>query len=115
VCKYIGGGDYSYDSAAKTGQKGVKGSFGLNNIGLLITVCGTVEDIDTANKKLHISDGSATVEVYYGSITLPEDIVKGALVKATGACSCYRLDNDNLCPLILMKDSDSIEALTAVN
>ncbi|MEN6521871.1 MAG: hypothetical protein ABFD46_12065, partial [Armatimonadota bacterium] len=112
VCKYIGGGDYSYDSAAKTGQKGVKGSFGLNNIGLLITVCGTVADIDTTAKKLYISDGSATVEVYYGDITLPSDVVKGALVKATGACSCYRLDNDNLCPLILLKDGDSIEALS---
>ncbi|MEN6372407.1 MAG: right-handed parallel beta-helix repeat-containing protein [Armatimonadota bacterium] len=112
TCKYIGGGDYSYDSAAKTGQKGVKGSFGLNNIGLLVTVCGTVADIDTANKKLYINDGSATVAVYYGSITLPSDVVKGAMIKATGACSCYRLDNENLSPLILLKDSNSIAALS---
>ncbi|MEN6370531.1 MAG: right-handed parallel beta-helix repeat-containing protein [Armatimonadota bacterium] len=112
TCKYIGGGDYSYDSAAKTGQKGVKGSFGLNNIGLLVTVCGTVADIDTTNKKLYINDGSGSVAVYYGTITLPSDVVKGALVKATGACSCYRLDNENLSPLILLKDSSSIAALS---
>ncbi|MEN6372381.1 MAG: right-handed parallel beta-helix repeat-containing protein [Armatimonadota bacterium] len=112
TCKYIGGGDYSYDSAAKTGQKGVKGSFGLNNIGLLVTVCGTVADIDTTNKKLYINDGSATVAVYYGSITLPSDVVKGAMVKATGACSCYRLDNENLSPLILLKDSNNITAMS---
>lgn len=111
LCKYIGGGDFCYDAVAKIGQKGVLGGKGLNNIGLLLTVCGTVDSIDTLAKRIYINDGSATVAIYYGSIVLPETIVKGAMIKATGACSCYSLTDNNLGRLILLKDKDSIAPL----
>ncbi|MCE5197782.1 MAG: choice-of-anchor Q domain-containing protein [Armatimonadota bacterium] len=108
ACKFIGGGDYGYDPAAGFGQKGIAGASGLNNIGLLVTVCGKIMSIDTTAKRLYVSDGSAMVAVYYGSIALPESVSEGSMVRVTGACSCYKLENGDLGRLIILKDAQSI-------
>lgn len=44
--------------AALGQQEGVFGSYGLNNIGLLVRVWGRVKSLDTANRVLVIDDGS---------------------------------------------------------
>lgn len=110
VCKSIGGGDYS-DSVTHLGQKGVIGGNGLNNIGLLLTVCGKVSSIDGTAKRIIINDGSADVTIYYGNIVLPDSVSVGKLIRATGACSCYKLGNGGLDRLVLLKDVNSIATL----
>ncbi|MEN6582905.1 MAG: NosD domain-containing protein, partial [Armatimonadota bacterium] len=108
VCKSIGGGNYLHNHITGAGQKGITGASGLNNIGLLVSVCGKIMDIDTTAKRLYINDGSADVAVYYGDIVLPESVSEGSIVKVTGACSCYKLQNGDLGRLIILKDADSI-------
>lgn len=111
VCKAVGGDDYCYDSTYQTGQRGVEKGFGLNNIGLFLTVCGTVTNIDNITKRIYINDGSADVAVYYGNISLPWYVTVGRLIRVTGACSCYKLNGNDLGRLILLKDNKSLAAV----
>lgn len=52
----LGGGNYSYDPDAHTGQMGVTGGTGLNNIGMLVRTSGACTLID--DHTFTINDGS---------------------------------------------------------
>ena len=59
--KWLGGGDFAYDPGPPiSGQRGITGASGLNNIGLLVRVWGKVSEIDMANPAqwFRITDGS---------------------------------------------------------
>ena len=56
----LGGGSYNYDPFARSGQMGVSGGKGLNNIGLLVKTCGACTYVDPHT--FTVDDGSG-VEV----------------------------------------------------
>jgi len=54
----LGGRDFAVDPKVPTsGQVGVAGGAGLNNIGLLVKTWGKVTFVDTTNKFFYIDDG----------------------------------------------------------
>lgn len=89
----LGGGDWELDLSAHTGQAGVANGIGLNNIGLLVTICGKVTAsgigwfyVDDGS---NIMDGSGCVGVYVEcpGVTPP---AAGSMVAVTGISSCDR-------------------------
>ena len=59
----LGGADWEYEPITGAGQQGVTGVGGLNNIGLLVTVCGRVTEIEPVEEPaiptwFKIDDGS---------------------------------------------------------
>lgn len=55
----VGGGDWFYNRIARSGQRGVSGGRGLNNIGLLVKVAGRVTAV--AGPSFFLDDGSGRV------------------------------------------------------
>ncbi len=117
----LGGGDWGFDSATGVGQRGVNGSFGLNNIGLLVRVVGQVTSVDAQARTFTVwdgsswgwaspltdSNGSSGVKVSAGTAPLP---ALGEWLGVTGISSCYTAGKD-LYPLVLIRDSGDIESL----
>lgn len=76
----LGGGDWQYDPVTGAGQQGVYGlkwvkgvgyqwmKIGLNNIGLLVKVCGLVESV--SDTEITISDGSS-IKILRAGINVP--------------------------------------------
>jgi hypothetical protein len=95
-CRSVGGGDWNYQPGAVwpetlSGQKGVLGGFGLNNVGLLVRVFGRVtQGLPGDPGPIPIDDGSkAPVEVVLPSGTTSPG--QGAYVVATGVVSCKKV------------------------
>ena len=117
----LGGGDWGFESATGAGQRGINGSFGLNNIGLLVRAVGQVTSVDAQARTFTIwdgsswdwsspltdSNGSSGVRVSAGTAPLP---APGEWLGVTGISSCYRADQE-LYPLILIRDPGDIESL----
>ena len=96
-----GGGDLAPDPLFGAGQKGVKNGFGLNNIGLLVRICGLVTRVDPARQSFTVWDGSNAwngqaikdrysfigVRVLATGLSLPS---VGDYVAVTGALSCEK-------------------------
>lgn len=101
----VGGGDYHYSPGPpETGQKGVSGSVGLNNIGLLIQTSGRVKTTDTG--VFTIEDGSgATVRCSCPGITPPS---KGSYVIVTGVSSCEQSGQELVRVLRVRNSSDIV-------
>ncbi len=57
----VGGGDWLFDPGTGAGQRGIPGSTGLNNIGLLINVAGKVTE--TGTDWFAVDDGSGSLGV----------------------------------------------------
>ena len=93
----VGGGDWQYDPGTGAGQQGVRGGYGLNNIGLLVRTCGRVESVDSSTHSFVICDGThSTVKCI-----VPSDVSidpNCTFVTVTGISSCERVINENLQP-----------------
>lgn len=90
LCRSVGGADWRYDPATGSGELGVLGGRGLNNIGLLVTIHGNVTYSGTDD--FWVDDGSALddgsghlgVRVLAPGMTIPS----GGFVSVTGISSC---------------------------
>lgn len=112
--KEVGGGDWAYDPVLKTGQMGITGASGLNNIGLLVTTWGRVTYSEPGffyiDDGSGIKDGSGHTGIkVYGRVPTAEDPV-GKWVKVTGISSCETL-GANLIRVIRPCDEDSVKLL----
>jgi hypothetical protein len=87
----VGGGPWQYDPISGKGQRGVDGSFGLNNIGLLVRVWGEVTDRDTnAEPQWFILNDGANCEV---KVVVPDGSTApdiGEHTAITGISSCEK-------------------------
>ena len=83
--KSIGGADFSIPP---TGQPGVSGGIGLNNIGLLVRTTGLVSGGDVTAKTFNLNDGSSVNLKAVASDGIPAD---GSYVVVTGIVSCEKL------------------------
>ncbi|MCE5324052.1 hypothetical protein LLG46_12155 [bacterium] len=98
----IGGGAYS-------GQAGITGAVGWNNIGLLIRTCGTVTDVDSSSPPtwFEICDGSPEeVKVTIGSGMTAPSLNEHVMV--TGISSC-EVEDTTLCRLIRSRSQADIQ------
>lgn len=112
--KRIGGGDWAYDPALKTGQMGITGASGLNNIGLLVTVWGKVTYSESGffyiDDGSGIKDGSGHTGIkVYGSVPTTGNPVD-KWVKITGISSCEKL-GANLIRIIRPCDADAVKLI----
>lgn len=106
----LGGSDFAVDPDVPTsGQRGVEGGAGLNNIGLLVKTWGRVTQIDPSKQYFYIEDGSM---IWDGTETagVPNEGVRvsahplglqpGDYVTLTGISSCFKTPNDRLLRVI---------------
>ncbi len=104
---WLGGGPWQYVPATGTGQRGVTGGRGVNNIGLLATVWGRLVSVQWSPQpvRMTLDDGSgAQVRVDVpGGVILPE---VGSYVRATGPVSCYASGGAVLPRLLLRSQAD---------
>lgn len=109
LLRSVGGGDFSYlPGPPPAGQQGITGAADLNNIGLLVTTCGTIVARDTANPATWfvINDGSAVSVkcLVPAGVTIDPNWV---YLRVTGISSCEKSGGD-LLPLIRVRDADDI-------
>ncbi len=91
----LGGGPFQSDPQTGSGQAGIDGAQGLNNIGLLVAVTGRVTQ--SGGSWFYLDDGSGVedgsghsgVRVVLSSGSPPP---AGAFVRVTGVSSCIRLN-----------------------
>jgi len=107
----IGGGSFG-DVMGGSGQVGVSGCEGLNNIGLLIRTWGKVIQLEPVATQTWFSldDGSGVilrVLVAAGTSAPAAD----SIVKVSGVVSCEKDTNGNIQRLILTRDSNDVQAL----
>jgi len=103
----VGGGDYSYNPGTQTGQRGITGAFGLNNIGLLVKTWGRVVEVEPGPQPtwFKINDGSCTVKVVPVGGCPP--FQPSAYVSVTGVSSC-EFEGDDLVRVILARFQEDI-------
>ncbi len=110
----LGGQSWSYNSSNGSGQQGVTGATGLNNIGLLMTVTGRVTAVPDASAfylddGCSLNDGSGfsgvRVSLEGAGITPP---ALGSDVTVTGISSCYLTEGVENRRVLLYKASDVI-------
>lgn len=85
----IGGGDWFYDPVTGSGQRGVAGGVGLNNVGLLVTTWGIVVSSGADHFVIRDSGaapGPSQVKVLPPAGAAPPNV--GSFVTVTGAVSC---------------------------
>jgi len=105
-CQSLGGGDGNWVQETGSGQRGVSGGVGLNNIGLLVKVCGKVALVDqsTPARWFTITDGFSPVKVLLPAGVPPPS---ASVVVVTGISSCEKTGND-LAPVIKAKSVTDI-------
>ena len=103
----LGGGDWYYNPINGAGQQGTKSGFGMNNIGMLIKVIGTVTSSGT--DYITVDDGSClqgdTPGVTGVKVILPsgaEPLPNGTMVSVIGISSCYKSGGDIYSRIILI-------------
>lgn len=97
INRSVGGGDWFYNAATGAGQKGMAGSLGLNNVGLLVQAWGAVTE--ARSDKFWIDDGTANVadighlgvRVDSHTTTLAGIAREGMILGVTGISSCVRI------------------------
>ena len=102
----VGGGSWEFNSQPKTGQEGIVGAKGLNNIGILARVCGKVTY--QGSNYFYLNDGSAIndgsnhlgIKVMTNGAAVPST---DTFVSITGVNSCYK-NNGQLHRLMLHVD-----------
>lgn len=93
----LGGGDWNTDSSGK-GQKGIDGGIGLNNIGIKVTVCGKVSNVNQTLRTFSITDGSGTIKVVMPQgANLPNS---NSITAVCGIVSCEISQNLRQCLLL---------------
>ncbi|MEJ5298985.1 MAG: right-handed parallel beta-helix repeat-containing protein, partial [Armatimonadota bacterium] len=112
----VGGGPTAdYSASGGTGQAGVIGGAGLNNIGLLVRTAGRVTFVDPGGQFFNVWDGSPVkdsegregVRVYAPGLTLPG---AGEFVVVTGISSCVK-SGQQLYPLLRVRTQGDMVAL----
>lgn len=104
----LGGGDWSI--AGTGGQKGVTNGKGLNNIGLLVKVCGQFNQ--TGEATFTLSDGAGTVLCQAPEGTFLWSVWHSVVV--TGVSSMCFVDGEYK-PLLLVRDIRAVTADEAVS
>ena len=105
----VGGADWMYDEIDGTGQKGVTGGVGLNNIGLVVRVKGQYWPRDQT--MFMVSDGSPTLL----KCLLPPGVeidplwTAGMNMTVTGVCSTEMV-NEDLFPVVRVRTQGDIVA-----
>lgn len=122
TCSAVGGANYlppllPEEEGEGNGQLGVTGAYGLNNVGLLIKICGKVTHIynEAWEKWFTVDDGSGRIDssTYAGvrvwcPISIPEGLAVDDLVVVTGISSLYKDQNDRHSLLLPRSESDII-------
>ncbi len=101
----VGGGDWRHDPSTGAGQKGVEGGVGVNNIGLLVRVCGRASYVDSNH--FTIDDGSGRqLECETTDYVSPSL----GFVSVTGVVSCRLADfaEMTLKPVLLVRSFEPI-------
>ncbi len=88
-----GGDDHLAADPEHSGQVGVKAGVGLNNLGLLVRICGTVSHVDPGGRFAYVDDGSALDDGsgHTGVKVIVRGLIAPALydrVVITGISSC---------------------------
>ena len=110
INRSLGGSDFHYNSSDGTGQQGVTGAFGLNNIGLLVTVVGRVTEVNATEGWLKIDDGSKRVikcVAEEGSPVISADWLNQYAI-VTGISSCEFDGPDLVSKIRLKKNVDPV-------
>ncbi len=110
VQRALGGGDFEYDPGPPaSGQSGVQGGSGTNNVGLLVRIAGTVTRSEAAEDYFCLDDGSALeVGGVLGVRCLAEGLTKpssGSFVIVTGISGAFDLGAPTRC-LRVRRQSD---------
>jgi len=106
-CRSLGGAGFEYSGTS--GQEGVAGGIGLNNIGLLVRAWGKVVERDPVGGFFRIDDGSLASD---GTPVRPKVIMPAGVgapeldrvVIVTGLSSCEKVGGE-LRPLLRMRNS----------
>ena len=116
----IGGVNWNYIPATGAGQIGITGSYGANNMGVLVRIWGRVTSRDTANSAyFYIDDGSYIADSTKTGIednigvrvsANPTSYARDSFVIVTGVVSCFKDTNGNVRRMILPKQ-DGIQKL----
>lgn len=104
--RLIGGAEWRFDPGSASGQEGIAGAFGQNNLGLLISTTGRVTY--ALSDRFYIDDGCGLLDVSgpIGIRVLPygQNVPSvGSYVRVTGVSSCYS-DGEGLRRLIRATD-----------
>lgn len=118
----LGGGGCGYSPGPPpTGQEGIAGSRGLDNIGLLVRVSGNVTQMDPAGHYFYIDDGSGVKD---GSRTGAEENLgirvahdgtgyeRGQFVVVTGISSCFKSGDGKLLRQVRVLQEVGIQHVT---
>ncbi|MFQ3548637.1 MAG: hypothetical protein SNJ70_02655 [Armatimonadota bacterium] len=119
--KSIGGSNFYYDSVLSTGQIGIAGSAGLNNIGLLIRTTGKVISVDSNGEYFIIDDGSGR-NIKCKAPRDPEDAESvlvdfvmpsvNQYIVVTGISSIeYNQDIQANVSIVLLRDNDDLQVV----
>jgi hypothetical protein len=102
----LGGADWSYvPGPPPSGQRGIAGAVGLNNVGLLVNVWGRVSNPSPTG--FYMNDGSGVdVKVSIpSSVTPPQD---KSYVRVTGISSCWQDELGSLHRMVRVRNKDDI-------
>lgn len=81
----VGGGNWEYNPATGSGQRGFPGLTGLNNIGLKITIAGRVSGVNLGTRTFYLQDSLGSVKVNLPpSVAMPAN---GNFISVTGISS----------------------------
>lgn len=86
--KYLGDGNWKRNPGSTAGQAGVIDGTGLNNIGLLVTICGKYTWTDSHT--FTINDGSGTVRCIMEFEMIPAPTWD--VISVTGISSCRLIE-----------------------
>jgi hypothetical protein len=103
----LGGGNWFFTSATGTGQQGIAGASGLNNIGLLIRTWGAFHMVDASTFTLDDGGGVSVKCVVPASVTLDPN---WRYVGVTGISSCYK-EGIDLKRLLRVRSLEDIRVL----
>lgn len=106
--KSLGGSDWKCDLSNGAGQKGVKRGVGLNNLGLLVRVCGSIKQIagNGEDNWFLLDDGSGPQV----KVSVPPYIAVDSTwnrVIATGISSC-EMTNGEVAPVLRIRNAQDI-------
>jgi hypothetical protein len=87
----LGGGDWSYNSSTRAGQRGVSGGSGLNNIGLLVRTWGKFTRTSDATFTLDDGSGITLKCIVPAGVTLNPDWTYASV---TGISSCETVGSE---------------------
>jgi len=103
--KSVGGGPV--DPVGLVGQEGITGAYGLNNIGMLVRVCGWLTYIDANNFTLDDGSGVAVHCVAPTGVTVSP---LWQYVAVTGVTSCER-EGEELHRRVLVRSGEDVRVM----